>query len=273
MARKRAASGQAAKPPAKTTLEASLPLDASALSIVAGLEGHDLNGLRRLWRAHLGGDLPAHLPRWLLMRLLAYRLQTDAFGGLDKSIQRMLRSDKDRDAAIPFDRRAPPARPAKALGIRDSPTRMGYAQAYPYSDRRTDELSHWLHRYNWHQVVRNDLDASFNVPSAALRVLTKRERGASSSSARGPGATRTRTPRPTSCARSARDRARLPLAQVAAGEDRPVAGHEPQRREHVVVEELRPGEAAPEPRARPLPADLRLQRPVLRVAPPRRRPG
>ena len=36
-----------------------------------------------------------HLPRWLLMRVLAYRLQADAFGGLDKSIQRMLRSDKD----------------------------------------------------------------------------------------------------------------------------------------------------------------------------------
>ena len=35
----------------------------------------------------------AHLQRWLLMRVLAYRLQVDAFGGLDKSIQRMLRSE------------------------------------------------------------------------------------------------------------------------------------------------------------------------------------
>ena len=25
------------------------------------------------WRAHLGGEAPAHLPRWLLMRVLAYR--------------------------------------------------------------------------------------------------------------------------------------------------------------------------------------------------------
>ena len=38
---------------------------------------------------------PAHLPRWLLMRVLAYRLQSDAFGGLDKSIRRILRSGKD----------------------------------------------------------------------------------------------------------------------------------------------------------------------------------
>ena len=28
-----------------------------------------------------------HLPRWLLMRVLAYRLQVAAFGGLDKSIR------------------------------------------------------------------------------------------------------------------------------------------------------------------------------------------
>jgi Protein of unknown function (DUF2924) len=74
---------------------------------VAGLEGQDLNGLRRHWRAHLGGEPPAHLPHWLLMRVLAYRLQADAFGGLDKSIQRMLRSGKEQDGAAPFDRRAP----------------------------------------------------------------------------------------------------------------------------------------------------------------------
>ena len=56
-----------------------------------------------------------HLPRWLLMRVLAYRLQADAFGGLDKSIQRMLRSDKDQDAAVPFDRRAPQTRDGVGL--------------------------------------------------------------------------------------------------------------------------------------------------------------
>jgi hypothetical protein len=93
--------------PPRTAPDASLPLDASVLSIVAGLEGHDLDGLRRKWRAHLGGEPPAHLPRWLLMRVLAYRLQADALGGLDKSIERMLRSKKDEQASAPFDRRAP----------------------------------------------------------------------------------------------------------------------------------------------------------------------
>jgi hypothetical protein len=100
---------------AKTTPEASPPLGASTLSIVAGLEGCDLNGLRRLWRVHLGGEPPAHLERWLLMRVLAYRLQADAFGPLDKAIQRMLRSDKDEDASVLFDRRAPQTRDGVAL--------------------------------------------------------------------------------------------------------------------------------------------------------------
>ena len=111
MTRKPTASRQTAK----TVPKASLPLDASVLSIVAGLEGHDLNGLRRLWRAHLGGEPPLHLPRWLLMRVLAYRLQADTFGGLDKSIRQKLRSNKKQDVAAPFDRRAPQSRDGVGL--------------------------------------------------------------------------------------------------------------------------------------------------------------
>ena len=58
----RANSGRAAKQPtAAPTPGASLPLDASALSIVTNLEGLDLNGLRRQWRAHLGGDRALHI--------------------------------------------------------------------------------------------------------------------------------------------------------------------------------------------------------------------
>jgi hypothetical protein len=110
MAHKLANSGRAAKQLAKTAPEASLPLDASVFSIVEGLEGHDLNGLRRQWRAHLGGEPPAHLERWLLMRVLAYRLQADAFGGLDKSVERMLAFKKEQGAAVPFYRRAPQTR-------------------------------------------------------------------------------------------------------------------------------------------------------------------
>ena len=109
MTRTRANSGQAAKRRVAATPGASLPLDASVLSIVANLGGLDLNGLRRQWRAHLGSKAPAHLSRWLLMRVLAYRLQSDAFGDRDKSIRRILRSGKEDGAGAPFDRRAPQA--------------------------------------------------------------------------------------------------------------------------------------------------------------------
>jgi Protein of unknown function (DUF2924) len=115
MAYKLANSGRSAKQLAKTPPEASLPLDASVFSIVESLEGRDLNGLRRRWRAHLGGEPPAHLERWLLMRVLAYRLQADAFGGLDKSIERMLAFKKERGAAVPFYRRAPQTRDGARL--------------------------------------------------------------------------------------------------------------------------------------------------------------
>jgi hypothetical protein len=108
-------SGQAKRPVAATP-DASLPLDASVLSIVANLEGLDLNGLRRQWRAHLGGgEPPAHLPRWLLIRVVAYRLQSDAFGDLDRSIRRILRSGKDDGVGAPFDRRAPQTREGVGL--------------------------------------------------------------------------------------------------------------------------------------------------------------
>jgi Protein of unknown function (DUF2924) len=108
--RARASSGRPAKRPTAPTPAASLPLDASVLSIVANLEGLDPNGLRHQWRTHLGGEAPAHLSRWLLMKVLAYRLQSDAFGDLDKSIRRILRFGNEDGVAAPFDRRAPQTR-------------------------------------------------------------------------------------------------------------------------------------------------------------------
>src|SRR5271154_6717055 len=112
----RANSGQAAKRPAALAPGASLPLDASVLSIVANLEGLDLDGLRRQWRTHLGGEPPAHLARWLLIKVLAYRLQSDAFGDLVKSIRRILRSGKEDGVGAPFDCRVPRTR--EGLGLK-----------------------------------------------------------------------------------------------------------------------------------------------------------
>jgi Protein of unknown function (DUF2924) len=40
--------------------------------------------LEKLWRLHLSERIPAHLPKSLLSRLLAYRLQVEKQGGLSK---------------------------------------------------------------------------------------------------------------------------------------------------------------------------------------------
>ena len=53
-------------------------------AMIAGLAERDADHLRLQWRNHLGGTAPAHLPRWLLLRALAYRLQAATLGDLDK---------------------------------------------------------------------------------------------------------------------------------------------------------------------------------------------
>jgi hypothetical protein len=61
-------------------------------AIVAGLADLDADQLRLQWRNHLGGTAPAHLSRWLLLRVLAYRLQAAALGDLDKATARSVRA-------------------------------------------------------------------------------------------------------------------------------------------------------------------------------------
>jgi hypothetical protein len=66
---------------------------------IAALVELDANGLCLQWRNHMGGTPPAHLPRWLLMKILAYRIQAAAFGGLDKETLRVLRQPKGHRSA------------------------------------------------------------------------------------------------------------------------------------------------------------------------------
>ena len=68
--------------------------------MIAALVELDANGLCLQWRKQLGGTPPAHLPRWLLMKILAYRIQATAFGGLDKETLRVLRQPKGREIRI-----------------------------------------------------------------------------------------------------------------------------------------------------------------------------
>ncbi len=78
--------------------------------LVSGLQSLDRRQLLLQWRNHLGGTPPAHLPTWLLMRVLAYRLQAAAFGDLQPGLLRRLKGTEDpRSEAetAPFVNRSP----------------------------------------------------------------------------------------------------------------------------------------------------------------------
>jgi hypothetical protein len=50
----------------------------------------DLDGLRIAWRNVFAKMAPAHLPKHLLIRIIAYRLQAIVSGDLDRKVQQML---------------------------------------------------------------------------------------------------------------------------------------------------------------------------------------
>jgi Protein of unknown function (DUF2924) len=71
------------------------------------LQDIQVGELEALWRTHLGGSMPKYLPRFLLSRLLAYRLQIQQSGGLSKTATRFLDQIADhleagREPALPY---------------------------------------------------------------------------------------------------------------------------------------------------------------------------
>src|SRR6201998_1700613 len=57
---------------------------------IARVRDLDVGQLRSRWHTAFGRPAPAHLARHLLFRSLAYRLQADRLGGLDRESQRPL---------------------------------------------------------------------------------------------------------------------------------------------------------------------------------------
>ena len=88
-------------------------------ALVANLSGLNVDQLRLQWRNYLGGIAPAHVPGWLLMRVLAYRIQAAASGDLDRAILRRLREHRDEafelGGARPFATRGPTTREGVGL--------------------------------------------------------------------------------------------------------------------------------------------------------------
>lgn len=67
------------------------PPDAQSIEDeIAHLRGLDLPGLQARWRSVTGRSAPAHLRKHLLFRMLAYRLQADTWGDLNKATIRAL---------------------------------------------------------------------------------------------------------------------------------------------------------------------------------------
>ena len=87
---------------------------------VTRLRDLDVRELRNRWHAVLGRTAPPHLPRHLLFRILAYRLQADRLGDLDSESQRLLdRSGSPERAgqnAVDSVRRITDLRPGTILG-------------------------------------------------------------------------------------------------------------------------------------------------------------
>ena len=57
---------------------------------IAHLRGLDLRGLRARWLSVFQSPAPAHLTRHLLFSVIAYRLQADRFGDLDRATRQVL---------------------------------------------------------------------------------------------------------------------------------------------------------------------------------------
>ena len=75
---------------------------------IAHLRDLDLDGLRERWRSLTGRAAPAHVPKTLLLGVLAYRVQAAALGDLDRATVRLLeriasegRSSKPVEVPVP----------------------------------------------------------------------------------------------------------------------------------------------------------------------------
>src|SRR5882762_11877615 len=85
---------------------------------IAQLRELDVAALRARWHTVVGRRAPPHLPRHLLFRILAYRLQADLLGDLDAESQRLLdRSETPEKAGQrAAARRSNGVRPGTVLG-------------------------------------------------------------------------------------------------------------------------------------------------------------
>jgi hypothetical protein len=87
---------------------------------IARLRDLDVKALRAQWHNVLGRPPPPHLPRHLLLRIVAYRLQADCLGDLDPQSKRALDGaespEKVRQNATPLAERQTVLKAGTILG-------------------------------------------------------------------------------------------------------------------------------------------------------------
>ena len=74
----------------RVTIDPAGPARETLDNEIARLRGLDAGDLRARWHTVFRRRAPPHLPRHLLFRILAYRLQADPFGDLDADTRRVL---------------------------------------------------------------------------------------------------------------------------------------------------------------------------------------
>ena len=74
----------------RVVIDPAVPDRASLDNEIARLRGLDVGELRARWHTVFRRRAPPHLPRHLLFRILAYRLQADRLGELDADSRRLL---------------------------------------------------------------------------------------------------------------------------------------------------------------------------------------
>jgi hypothetical protein len=75
---------------ARVVIDPAVPDRASLGNEIARLRDLDIGELRARWHTVFRRAAPPHLPRHLLVRILAYRLQADQLGDLDADTRRVL---------------------------------------------------------------------------------------------------------------------------------------------------------------------------------------
>jgi hypothetical protein len=84
----------------KTGRRGKFSPEASIEDEIAQLRGLDLKGLRVRWRNAFGKPAPEHLTRYLLFRIIAYRLQADRLGDLDAETLKVLKQAARQEGPV-----------------------------------------------------------------------------------------------------------------------------------------------------------------------------